>query len=237
MKVALILSGQFRNAKECYQTIRSNILDVYSPDVFISSWLNPSNITPSGWFGETPNDDCTVSDIIQMYNPKSIELETFDDENYQTFRRIADKLDSKIGHETKTTNVIAMWYKRHRSNLLRNQFEKLNDFKYDLVISSRFDLEILEPLNFQLDSDQLLIPIGFDWCDGLSDLFAVGNSDVMNAYFDIFNQMEYYRLEKDIAESPEVILKYHVKNKNMEVNRFLLKFRLRGSNIWETALS
>jgi hypothetical protein len=237
MKVALILSGQFRNAKECYQTIKSNILDVYSPDVFISSWLNPSSITPSGWFGETPNDDCTIEDIVQMYSPKSIELETFDDENYQAFKKTAAKLDSKISHETKTTNVIAMWYKRHRANLLRNQFEKLNDFKYDVVIASRFDLEILEPLNFELEGDQLLIPIGFDWCDGLSDLFAVGNSDTMDEYFDIFNQMEYYRLEKEISESPEAIMKYHVNHKNMEVNRFLLKFRLRGSNVWETALS
>jgi hypothetical protein len=237
MKVALIFSGQFREAKHCYKGFKENILDIYNPDVFISTWSNSSNINPAGWFGNYQKDDCTVSEIMEMYNPKSIELEKFDDENYQPFKKMADKLDSKINHETKTVNVNSMWYKRYRANLLRKQFEELNNFKYDVVISSRFDLEILEPLSFELKGNELLIPIGFDWCNGLNDLFAVGNSDTMNQYFDIFNLMEYYRLEKEVSETPELIMKYHVNSKNIEVNRFLLKCRLRGSNVWESALS
>ena len=124
-----------------------------------------------------------------MYSPKSIELETFDNEDYQPFKKIADRLDSKISYETKSVNVNAMWYKRYRANLLRKQFEELNNFKYDVVISSRFDLEILETLTFELKGTELLIPIGFDWCEGLSDLFAVGNSDTMNEYFDILKKI------------------------------------------------
>lgn len=237
MKVALILSGQFREAKYCYKGIKENILDIYNPDVFISTWTNSSNITPSGWFGNYQNDDCTISDIIEMYKPKSIELDTFDDEEYQPFKKMADKLDSKINYKTKSTNVNAMWYKRHRANLLRKQFEDLNNFKYDVVISSRFDLEILEPLSFELKENHLLIPIGFDWCEGLSDLFALGNSDTMNDYFDLYNLMEYYRLEKNVSAAPELIMKYHVSHKNLEVIRFLLKCKLRGSNVWECALT
>jgi hypothetical protein len=237
MKTALILSGQFREAKYCYKGFKENILDIYNPDVFISTWIDSSNITPAGWFGNYQKDDCTLPEIIQMYNPKSIELSTFDDENYQTFKKISEKLDSKITHETKTVNVNAMWYKRHRANLLKKQFEDINNFKYDLVISTRFDLEILEPLSFQLEGDNLLIPIGFDWCNGLNDLFALGNSNVMNEYFDVFNLMEYYRLEKEISDTPELIMKYHVQHKNIDVNRFLLKCKLRGSNVWECALN
>ena len=65
-----------------------------------------------------------------------------------------------------------------------NNHKYVFNFKYDVVISSRFDLEILEPLSFELKGSELLIPIGFDWCQGISDLFAVGNSDTMNEYFD-----------------------------------------------------
>jgi len=233
MKVALVLSGQFREAKYCYKGFKENILDIYNPDVFISTWTNSFNITPSGWFGLYQKDDCTLSEVMEMYNPKSIELETFDDDNYQPFKKIADRLDSKISYKTKSVNVNAMWYKRYRANLLRKQFEELNNFKYDVVISSRFDLEILETLTFELKGTELLIPIGFDWCEGLSDLFAVGNSDTMNEYFDVYNLMEYYRLEKDVHASPELVMKYHVSHKNIEVNRFLLKCKLRGSNVWE----
>jgi hypothetical protein len=237
MKVALILSGQFREAKYCYKGFKENILDIYNPDVFISTWTNSFNITPSGWFGLYQKDDCTLSEVMEMYNPKSIELETFDDDNYQPFKKMADNLDSKINHVTKTVNVNSMWYKRHRANLLRENFEKLNNFKYDLVISSRFDLEFLEPLSFQLEENKLSIPIGFDWSNGLCDLFAMGNSDIMSEYFDLYNLMEYYRLEKEVSETPELIMKYHVEHKNIELNRFLLKYKLRGSNIWECALT
>lgn len=237
MKIALILSGQFREAKHCYKGFKENILDIYNPDIFISTWTNPLNITPAGWYGNYQKDDCSLQDIIEMYNPKSIELETFDNDDYQTFKKMGDKLDSKINYETRSSNVNAMWYKRHRANLLRKQFEELNNFKYDVVISSRFDLEILEPLSFELKGSELLIPIGFDWCQGISDLFAVGNSDTMNEYFDVYNLMEYYRLEKDVHACPESVMKYHVYHKKFELNRFLLKCRLRGSNVWESALS
>jgi hypothetical protein len=36
MKVALLLSGQFRNGKECYQSIYENLLKHYDVDVFIA---------------------------------------------------------------------------------------------------------------------------------------------------------------------------------------------------------
>ena len=237
MKVALILSGQFREAKYCYKGIKENILDIYNPDVFISTWINSSDIKPSGWFGNYQKDDCTLSEVMEMYKPKSIDLDTFDDENYQPFKKIADRLDSKINYETKSSNVNAMWYKRYKANLLKKQFEELNNFKYDIVISTRFDLEILEPLTFNLEKNQILIPIGFDWCDGLNDLFALGNSDIMNEYFDLFNLMEFYRLEKDVHAAPELLMKYDTHYKILEVIRFLLKCKIRGTNVWESALS
>lgn len=234
MKVALILSGQFRNAKECYNSIKNNILDVYSPDVFISSWLNPKDITPSGWFGHTPNDDCTINDVINMYNPISIEMETFDTNINKPFKNLSDKLDSLLPEntETKTINVVSMHYKRYKANQLKKNYENLNNFKYDIVISSRFDLEFLEKLNLE-ENNSVNIPIGFDWANGISDLFAYGKSDIMDEYFNLFNMFEFYRLNKNISYAPEYNLKYHLDFKELNVSRFLLHYRLRGVNIWE----
>lgn len=234
MKVALILSGQFRNAKECYHTIKDNILDVYSPDVFISSWLNSSNIIPSGWFGSTPSDDCDISDIINMYNPISIEMETFDNDKYSPFKNLSNRLDSLLepGTETKTINVVSMHYKRYKANLLKSKYEELNNFKYDVVICSRFDLEFLEKINLE-KNDNINIPIGFDWANGISDLFAYGKSEIMDQYFNIFNMFDFYMLEKRVHYSPEYILKFHIDYNNLNVSRFLLYYKLRGINIWE----
>lgn len=234
MKVALILSGQFRDAKKCYPSIEKNILAPHNPDVFISTWTNPKTITPSAWFGDNFDDDCSLSDIMEMYKPKSIELETFDDEENQPFKEMARHLDSKLEHPlAQTINVSAMFYKRHRANLLRKNFENLNGFKYDIVISSRFDLEFLEDPVVGLSGDELSIPIGFDWCDGICDLFAIGNSSTMDEYFDLFNMLKTYRLEQNVSHTPELIMRHHIEHKGMNLRRYTLKYKLRGVNIWE----
>jgi len=234
MKIALILSGQFRDAKKCYSSVKENILDRYNPDVFISTWTNPRSITPSGWFGDNFEDDCSLTDIMGMYNPKSIELETFDNEVNQPFREMARILDGNLDQPIpQTINVSAMFYKKHRANLLRKNFEELNGFKYDVVIASRFDLEFLENPVIEVPVNDIYIPIGFDWCDGICDLFAIGSSHTMDQYFDLFNMMRNYRLDNNVSHTPELIMKHHIENKKLNLQRYPLKYKLRGVNIWE----
>lgn len=236
MKIALILSGQFRDAKKSYESIKKYILDPYSPDVFISTWANPEQIVPSGWFGETPNDDCNVHEIAEMYNPKSMVLETFDTNEEGFFHREAKKLDSNLeeGTETKTTNVFAMWYKKHSANQLKIKWEEQNDFKYDVVILSRFDLCFLEdPVIEILPPNKIKIPVGFDWCGGIGDLFAYGDSITMDKYFQIFEKMKEYRIENNISPTPELIHKHHIEKSQIELERWILKYKLREINIWE----
>ncbi len=69
MRTALLITGQFRNAKYCFTGIKKNILDFYNPDVFISGWTNPDSISPGGYFGVVPDDDCTIPEILEMYKP------------------------------------------------------------------------------------------------------------------------------------------------------------------------
>jgi len=236
MKIALILSGQFRDAKKSYESIKKYILDPYSPDIFISTWVNPSQIVPSGWFGETPNDDCSVDEIAEMYNPKSIVMETFDTNEGGFFHREAKKLDINLeeGTETKTTNVFAMWYKKHSANQLKIKWEEQNNFKYDVVVLSRFDLCFLEePIIEILPPNKIKIPVGFDWCGGIGDLFAYGDSITMDKYFQIFEKMKEYRLEDNISPTPELIHKHHIEKSRIELARWILKYQIRGVNVWE----
>lgn len=236
MRAALILSGQFRDAKKSYDSIKKFILDPYQPDVFISSWLNPNRIVPSAWFGNTPNDDCDVSDIIRMYSPKSLIMETFDDSDESFYSQQSRLLDSCLnpGTETKTLNVFSMWYKKHGANQLKIKWERQNRFKYDVVILSRFDLVFLEdPMLEILPPGKIKIPQGFDWCDGIGDLFAFGDSSTMDEYFKIFEKMSYYRLQEGVSPTPELINKHHIEQSNLDLERWILKFQIRGVNVWE----
>ena len=42
MKLALCFSGQPRYLKECYPAIYKNLLEKYSPDVFVHTWWDES---------------------------------------------------------------------------------------------------------------------------------------------------------------------------------------------------
>lgn len=236
MKTALILSGQFRDAKRSFDSIKRFILDPYKPDVFISSWLNPSKIVPSAWFGNTPDDDCDVSDIISMYSPKSLIMETFDDAPESFYQQQSRILDSSLspGAGTKTLNVFSMWYKKHSANQLKIKWETQNSFKYDVVILSRFDLVFLEDPSIEiLPPGKIKIPQGFDWCDGIGDLFAFGDSLTMDEYFKIFEKMSLYRLDQKVSPTPELIHKHHLEQSKINLERWLLKFQIRDVNVWE----
>jgi hypothetical protein len=91
MKVALIFSGQFREAKHCYKGFKENILDIYNPDVFISTWSNSSNINPAGWRYNNLSDN-----IFNIFSTESgcrvVEVVTDIDTNQiDTFEYVINK--------------------------------------------------------------------------------------------------------------------------------------------------
>ena len=57
MKVALLLSGQMRNADEVFPKFKTNLLDRYDIDVFISTWDSPN-----------------VYDSVKLFNPIAIDI-------------------------------------------------------------------------------------------------------------------------------------------------------------------
>jgi hypothetical protein len=139
-----------------------------------------------------------------------------------------------VVRRAKTVNVFSMWYKKNSSNQLKIKWENQNDFKYDVVIMSRFDLVFLEDPKIEiLPAGRIRIPAGFDWCSGIGDLFAYGDSITMDKYFGMLEKMEEYRLEEGISPVPELLNKHHIEKSGIEIERWVLKYQLREINIWE----
>lgn len=242
MRVALILSGKYRDAKRCFPTIYENILKIYKPDVFISTWTNPSDIKDANFGGIYPSDDSSIEEIFHLYKPISFESETFDDSEHGYYRRLSSLVDKTKEEESKniTINTYSMWYKRWRCNNLKKDWEQKNGFKYDVVIMCRFDLFILEPLLINSERDTVKIPHGYDFHNGFGDCFAYGPSSRMDSLFEIANEIIPIRVKSEneyIRGSSHRLLAHFISTKQIPIERIWFKFKLRDVEIWKNVTS
>lgn len=242
MRVALILSGKYRDAKRCFPTIYENILKIYKPDVFISTWSNPSNVKDANYGGPYPDDDISTGEILDLYKPIAFETETFDDSQNGYYRRLSSLVDKTPEDEAKniTLNTYSMWYKRWRCNQLKKDWEEKNGFKYDVVIMCRFDIYILEPLVIGMGQDTVKIPHGYDFYNGFGDCFAYGSSARMDSLFEIANEIIPIRTttdKDDIKRSSHRLLAYFLVSRQIPIERIWFRFLLRDVEIWKNGTS
>ena len=95
MKIALCFSGQPRYLKECYPAIYKNLLEKYSPDVFVHTWWDESmpnkkmDLPSSLSYNRTYFWEENSIDIIKnfyspkvLFHEKQIEFETYSNVSY-----------------------------------------------------------------------------------------------------------------------------------------------------------
>ena len=130
-------------------------------DVFIHSW----------------NTDFKKG-IKDIYKPK---LSLF--EKQKTF---GAEWKDKVG-ATRKEHMFSRWYSAKESLRLKREYEEKNNFTYDYVISTRFDLLFLEDLNFNLfeDNSLLYVPLNKTFMPHnprILDYFFFSNSKNMDKY-------------------------------------------------------
>lgn len=219
MKVALLLSGKIRDGIKNYRFLEKNLLSKYNVDIFI----NYS-------YDDEDNEDYTAFQIEKKFKPKLIRYHPYENE----FASYLEKfVEFPFSNDVRPTNFFKMLYGYNHANNLKNIWEEINGFKYDIVIKSRFDLKLIEPVDLRLVNNSIFIPIGWDHLDGYNDLFAYGDSDSMNYYFGLYNNVLGY-LKSGIELHPESLLKYHLEIGFTDVYRFYLNAKLRDMEIYKT---
>lgn len=161
-KIAICLSGQIRNGyEECLFLYNTFIINPLNADVFCC-------------FEEC--DDVIKQFIINALKPKKIKYVL----NY-------------VKDENNVINVgtLSMYNKIYLVNQLKKEYETENKFIYDYVIRARPDLVIKEYLPkyiFDNNLNKLYLPltepITSVW--GYPDFMAIGNSNIVDIYSDIF---------------------------------------------------
>jgi hypothetical protein len=215
MKVCLLLSGGMRNATETFTSFKSNILERYNTDVFISTW-NCHNVYES----------------INLFNPISFDVENYEAGFQSKWETLVNHNQHKLETNANLVSMISMWYKTLRVNQLRTQYENLMGFKYDLIIKTRPDIKIEEPINL-IQSPNLSIPYGWDWSGGINDLMAWGNQSNIQMYCELFYMFNALANYMDKI-NPETMLKEYLNIKNIKTERPEIDLSLRDINIKTT---
>jgi len=219
MKVAVCLSGHSRNYKHNYPNFD---LDA---DVFISSCEQsglPNQNTPEyvayHFMDNLVTDYVDKTNIINLYKPKLYEF--LDDKIYP--KEMQRYVGVRTTRNCKMEHIGMMFYRIYRANTLKKKYEYLNNFKYDFVIRSRFDIKINQ---FNINKDYLYLVCSKN---RMIDLFFAGRSHIMDAICDCYNW--FIHQEPDYLatfENGEDILRYYIESLNLNVpfiNNFDITF-------------
>lgn len=230
MKIALCLSGQMRTYKMCYNNLKKHILEPFNPDVFIHTWSKTGIVTKVKLLSIFQgNQQVTEKELQKMYSPKNMVIEDFHNSYLEEIEgvRYPEILTKYVPPPGRAS--LPMYYKIKKCNDLKCEEENKNNFKYDLVIRLRPDLNILEPLPGEvLDNSHILWHSGkyIDTGFMLSDRFAVSNSQNMDYYSSVFDKLnEYWQdpLGNDGWKTyriAERLIKQHMDFSDIEVKPF-----------------
>lgn len=225
MKVALCFSGGIRNFKDNYESIKKCFLDTLNPDVFIHGWyfkIKELKNQHKMYRGKETDVDL----VNHLLKPKKIKLEVYDqfkeDELSEKYRVkfVQEKYQDNTRLSELYPNTVGMFYSINQSNLLRESYEKKNNFKYDIVIRIRPDFEFYTPITLEtlklIEKGKILFPLdNYAFITQMCDKFAIGTSEDMTLYSSLINKMIQYidKYPKEFWDGPSILKKHLEENK------------------------
>jgi len=225
MKIALCFSGGIRNLKENYSSIKKSLLDPLKPDVFIHGWyfkVDELKNTHKMYRGK----ETEIDEVFSLLHPKKIKLEVYDKFKEEELGKMfkVKEVQSKYQDNTRLSelypNTVGMFWSIYQANLLKQQYEKDNKFKYDIVIRVRPDFEFFTELNLQVlklvEKNTLLMPLdNYAFITQQCDKFAISDSETMDYYSSLILSMNSYqdKFPNHFWDGPSILDK-HLKEQN-----------------------
>jgi len=202
------LGGTNEVLKSCFNSFKKHIIDKNNTDVFFHTW-----------------DQEFKDELIQNYKPK-----LFKTEPQKIFYNTVN------GPEKRVQAHYSKWYSNKQVNLLKQEYEKFNNFKYDFVITSRFDMMwTVDIICKNLNKDIFYIPgttksnVPWGWPDNqngvpyeIDDLWCISNSknidDFSLLYDNINNYIEKEKCPTHLGISNHMLSFYHLGKLNLLPN-------------------
>lgn len=178
-----------------------NLLQKNNVDIFFHTWSNSKN------------------DLVSIYKPKKYLIERQDNfseinsqfygfDSYESFYKKENKLnESYVCSDKEITNFKNLifrshskWTSTYKVIKLKIEYEQENDFKYDFVIISRFDIALKKRINFSNLEKQILYlsernenQKGRD--RAFNDLIFMGGSSVVELFSELIKNIQNYSVD------------------------------------------
>ena len=207
MRTALCLYGQPRNFSANWHFINENIVKPNNADVFFHCWYDLENthmnkMTPGHEHRHLEKQlDKTLIDVI---NPKNFKIEKqknffakeipVTEENIEACWPWSRSYDKKQFINDRVRAHYSMWYSINQSVQAKEIYAQENNFEYDCVILSRFDVSPKEHLivnNFDLS--RVITPNLNHPREEVCDWFLFSNSINANIIGSIFYSIDLHR--------------------------------------------
>jgi hypothetical protein len=199
-RVALVLSGQQRFADKTFHQFKKYLpFDII--DVFFHTWdLSDEEVNSNSFF-------ISNKQLIDTFKPVKF---LFEEHPQLEFEKIA----TSIGKNSSAPpiNILSMFYSMLKSDLLRQQHEKVNEFKYDLVIRARFDFFLLAKHKFErAPSKEVYFPDLIRNDSVFCDWFFYSSSENMTLITKCFENIISYS-KNNVSFCGENLLYRHLQN-------------------------
>lgn len=227
MKIAICFSGAIRSFKTCYPSIYKSIIQPLNPDIFMHLWSFGSDINKHKnndkykTYHKLQNDECDIDYILKTANPIKCIVENYSEiwedkilngcNGYEIIKNMNE-------HDTNyAISAMGMYFKIYEANKLKTNYEKENNFKYDIVIRARLDFFWDDNFcieNFHITETDILV-IKDSYCtrgkwEG-NDKFFVCTSNTMDKMCELYNNINFYYTNKICVIEGQNLNKYHIK--------------------------
>jgi hypothetical protein len=222
-----------RSYKNCFDYLEENLIQRLNPDIFIHTWSNQGSVSRKEEPYTNDPHDYTVnqSEIKKLYRAEKVVVEEFEESFYKRIDNISVPDDIEQ-HESYTKSILPLFYKMYKCNELKKKKENEGDFRYDVVIITRPDIAVLNPLPQKvLNNPQFLWELRDDNTRGshvVDDLYVASSSKNIDYYTSIFNRLNKYWQKVTKKEySKEIpyftraqrLLRHHINKSNIEIRR------------------
>lgn len=207
-----------RDSNKAFPKFKSNLLDRYDTDVYISTW-----------------DSANVYKSIKLFNPIAFDIEKYEDGFESMFKNIVKWDEYKLETNANLVSICAMWYKTLRAYQLKQNRDTWFGSNYDVIIKTRPDVIIEEPIELIRPlPNTIYIPKGWDWSEGIGDLMAYGGNKVMHDYCTLSYNFKMVMREMEKINAEQLLKTYLEKFDELKIERPEIDLTLRDTNIKST---
>lgn len=192
MKTAVILSGDSRTFRDCYPSLKSNILDHNDCHVFLHTY-----------------NDADKEEVLNTYKPVAYMSEDRDSVAVD----IDPACNANKPPEVNPVSIFCQWRNTKKA------FSLVND-SYDCVLKVRYDIKYTNPLVVShFDMTKIHVPLGGDWRGGLFDMVAFSSYDNMEKYCSLFENINGY-VNSGVPCHSEILNRHNLQICGCSVSRF-----------------